>query len=157
MRQRQVRREAGDPFNLCAAVRFGVESFFGGTVGGVRLDPIAEVDPTGEFADDRKVGAGADFFLERGDFSEGGGGEGARAKVAEGGEFFAQLQDALFGADGRGGRPFGTADSAEEDGMGGASGGEGGRGQRVGVCVDGRLGRSRIRVDPRIGRVREYA
>jgi hypothetical protein len=58
----------------------------------------------------------------------------AGAQVAVGAELLAQLQDALLRADGRRGAPFGPADGAEEDGVGGFGSREGLVGQ--GVVVD---------------------
>ena len=58
--------------------------------------------------------------------------------VAVGDEFFAQREDALFRADGAG-APFGAADGAEEDGVGGLGGGQGAGGQGFAVGVDGAL------------------
>ena len=75
-------------------VRFSVH----GVAGAVVFSAIPKVYAASEFADDVKVDAAADGFFQGRSGDEGGGGEEARAEVAEGLERFAEFEEALFGA-----------------------------------------------------------
>lgn len=132
--QGQVCGEAHDALDLGAGVRLGVP---GVAVAGVLL-ALAEVQAAGQLADDVEVGAAADLGLERRDVDERLGREVARAQVAVRRHLLAQLQDALLRAHGAR-APFGAADGAQEDGVGGFGGLEGFGCEGDAVGVDGAL------------------
>lgn len=101
-------QEAGQPrdaLDLRAGVGFRVvrRAVAVGPVGGFLAR--AEVDAARQLAHDGEVDAPAHGLLERGDGDERGGGEGARAQVAERGEGFAEGEEALLRPDGAG-APF---------------------------------------------------
>ena len=130
VREGQEATQPRNALNLGPAVGLGIH----GKSGAVILGALAKVDTTSKLADDDKVGAAANLGLERRVVDEGFRRKAAGAQVAVGAELLAQLQDALLRADGRRGAPFGPADGAEEDGVGGFGSREGLVGQ--GVVVD---------------------
>lgn len=132
----QEGRQAGDALDLGPAVGLRVH---GEALDAVVLDAVAEVDAARQLAHDDKVGAAADFGLERGAVDEGLGGEAAGSQVAVCLELLAQFEDARLGADGRRGAPLGPANGAEEDGIGGLGSSEGLVSQGRAVGVDGGL------------------
>lgn len=130
-------RQPRNPLNLRARVRLHIPRIVRRLRS--RLLALPKVDPPSQLPHDAEVDALAHGLLERGVLHQGLRGEVARAQVAEGVHFFAEQEEALLGADGAG-APFGAADGAEEDGVGGFGFFEGGGGQRGAVGVDGALG-----------------
>lgn len=130
----QEARQARDALDLGARVGLRVP----GVARAVVLLALAEVDAARELADDDEVGAAAHGRLERGRVDEGVGREEAGSQVAVRAHLLAQLQQPLLRADGAG-APFGAADGAEEDGVGGLRGGERLVGEGSAVGVDGAL------------------
>lgn len=135
LRQSQVGRQTSDPLDLGLAVGLRVQ----GESGAVVLLAVTEVDTARQLTDNDEVGAPADFRLERGPVYEGVGSETAWPQVAVGAQLLAKGQDALLRADGRRGTPFGTANGAEENGVGVFRGIEGLLGERLAVSIDGSL------------------
>lgn len=132
--QSEVGSEAGDALDLGARVGLRVERVPAAIV----LFALAEVDSARELAHDVEVGAAAHFGFEGGGVDKGLGREEAGAQVAVRAHFFAQLQDALLRANAAG-APFGAADGAQQDGVGGFGGGESFVCQRGAGGVDGGL------------------
>lgn len=130
----QEGRQTGDALNLGAAVGLRVH---GEALDAVVLLALAKVDAARQLADNDKVGTAAHVGLEGGAVDEGLGGEAAGAQVAVGAELLAQGEDAGLGPDGGGRAPFGTANGAEEDGVGRFGGSEGVVGEGGAVGVDG--------------------
>lgn len=130
----QEPREPGHALHLGARVGLLVPRVPAAVV----LVALAKVDAARELADNDKVGAAAHGRLERRGVDEGVRGKEAGAQVAVGAHLLAQAEEPLLGADGAG-APFGTADGAEEDGVGGLGGGEGVVGEGGAVGVDGAL------------------
>ncbi len=109
-------------------------------MGGVAVAAgVAEVDAAGELADDEQVGAD-DPLLAQGAGADQGRAGPHRAQVGEEAHPLAQAEQALLGARGVGIRrvPFGTADRAQQDGVGVAAGREDLIGERGAVLVDRR-------------------
>lgn len=127
--------QAGDALNLGARVGLRVP----GGAGAVVLLALAKVDAAGQLADNDKVGALADRGLEGRVVDEGVRGEEAGAQVAVRAHLLAQLEEALLRADGAR-APFGTADGAQEDGIGRLGRGEGLVGEGAAGGIDGALG-----------------
>ena len=117
---------AGDPLDF-------VDRVLAGVVGGVAVAAaVAEVDAAGQLADDEQVGAGDPLLAQRAGADQGRAGPD-RAQVGVEAHALAQAEQALLGARrvGVGGVPFGAADGAEQDRVGGPAGlqhlvGEGG-------------------------------
>ena len=108
---------AGDPLDFGGVVLAGV-------VGGVAVAAgVAEVDAAGELADDQQVGAGDPLLAQRAGADQGRA-RPDRAQVGVEAHPLAQAEQALLGARrvGVGGVPFGTADGAEQDRVGGLAG-----------------------------------
>ena len=110
MLQGQVSRESGDTLNFRTRVRLGIP----GSSITVILLPLAEIDATGQLADDIKVGTATDFGFEGRNIDEGFGGEVTGSQVAICAQLFAEGEDALFRTD-LACAPFWTTDCAEED------------------------------------------
>jgi hypothetical protein len=91
----EVGGETGDALDLRARVGLSVH----GVTRTIVLDAVAEVDTTGQFADNVDVDATADLGLERRALDERVGGEEAGSEVAECAHLLAQLQETLFGTD----------------------------------------------------------
>jgi hypothetical protein len=134
---RPLEADAGDAHDLGRGVDHvvvgGLVAGFAGAAAG-----LAEVHAAGEFAHDEHVGA-ADGLGAEGRRAGEGLGHGHGAEVGEDAEFLADLEQAAFRAHFAGVVvPLGSADGAEEHGMGGLALGDHGVGHGVVVLVDRR-------------------
>lgn len=125
-RQRQAGREPRDALDLRPRVRLRVERVALAPPVAV-FDPVPEVDPARQLPHDGEVRAAAHGRLQGRVVDERLRREEARPQVAVRLHLLAQLQEALLRAHGPR-APFRSADGAQEDGVGGLRGREGGVG-----------------------------
>src|SRR4051794_25629043 len=127
----RLEADTGDPLDFGGRVLAGV-------VGRVAVTAaLAEVDAAGQLADDEQVGAGDYLGAQRAGADQRRAGP-YRAQVCVEAHPLAQAKQTLLGAGrvGIGRVPFGTADGAEQDGVGGAARLQHLVGERDAVSVD---------------------